>query len=54
MKHPTPDQLPEEFNELDLAPRFEPWPRSIRLVVACVIAGPILVGALAALVYAWA
>lgn len=49
MKHPTPDQLPEDF-ELDLAPKFAPWPQRFWLVVACLIGGPILVGALIAVV----
>lgn len=49
--HPTPDRLPFKFDEL--AVKLEPWPRRIRLVVACLIAGPVLVGALVALVYAW-
>ncbi len=53
MTNPTPDRLPEDFDELDAHPRFEPWPRRTRLVVVCVIAGPVLVGALAALVYEW-
>lgn len=40
-------------DELDLHPRFAPWPRRLWLVAACLAGGAILTGAFVALVDAW-
>lgn len=53
MNTPSPDRMPEDFDELDTARPLFPLDRRLRLVVACLAGAAILTGALVALVDAW-